>query len=128
MTDDEKRAARQVLGKMMLKMLKYATINVPQPLPLIEEKAAKRLSTDGLISWKFIVKEWEKVSADDKKVIAKLMMLNSFDLAEMFDVEKSLLEDHKDTADYVNQHPEWGRSKDDVKASMITEDFEDLLG
>ena len=128
MTDDERRIARQALGKMMLKMLKHATINVPQPLPLIEEKAAKRLSTDGLISWKFIVKEWEKVSADDKKVIAKLLMLNSFDLAEMFDVEKSLLEDHKDTADYVNQHPEWGRSKDEVNASLIAEDFEDLLG
>lgn len=127
MTDDERRIARQALGKMMLKMLKHATINVPQPLPLIEEKAKQRLSTDGLISWKFVVKEWEKVSADDKKVIAKLLMLNSFDLAEMFDVEKSLLEDHKDTADYVNQHPEWGRPREEANASLITEGFEDLF-
>lgn len=127
MTDDEKRLAKQALGKMMLRMLKHASINVPQPLPLIEEKAIKRLSTDGLISWKFIVKEWEKVSADDKKVIAKLLMLNSFDLAEMFDVEKSLLEDHKDTADYVNQHPEWGRPKEEIKASLLSENFEDLF-
>ena len=127
MTDDEKRAARQVLGKMMLRMLKHASINVPQPLPLIEEKAKQRLSTDGLISWKLLLKEWEKISKDDKKTIAKLLMLNSFDLVETFEVEKELLDEHKATADYVNQHPEWGKSKEEIQAAMLTDSFEDLL-
>lgn len=127
MTDDERRMGKQMLGKLMMKMLQHSPINVPQPLPLIEEKAKQRLSTDGLISWKLMLKEWEKISKDDKKTIAKLLMLNSFDLVETFEVEKELLEEHKATADYVNQHPEWGKSKEEIQASMLTDSFEDLL-
>jgi hypothetical protein len=127
MTDDEKRMGKQMLGKLMLKMLKHASINVPQPLPLIEEKAKQRLSTDGLISWKIILKEWEKISQSDKQAIAKLLVLNSHDLVEVFDIEKWFLEEHKATAEYVNQHPEWGRSKEDIQASMLTDSFEDLF-
>lgn len=127
MTDDEKKMERQVLSKLMLRMLKHSSINVPQPLPLIEEKAKQRLSTDGLISWKIILKEWEKISRGDKKTIAKLLILNSHDLVETFEVDKELLEDQKVTGDYVREHPEWGKSEEEVKASMMSDSFEDLL-
>jgi hypothetical protein len=127
MDENEKKAGRAMMAKLMLHMLKHSSANVPQPLPLIEEKAKQRLSTDGLISWKLLLKEWEKISKDDKKTIAKLLMLNSFDLVETFEVEKELLDEHKATADYVNQHPEWGKSKEEIQAAMLTDSFEDLL-
>ena len=127
MTDDERKMERQVLSKLMLRMLKHSSINVPQPLPLIEEKAKQRLSTDGLISWKIMLKEWEKISRGDKKTIAKLLILNSHDLVETFEVDKELLEEHKATGDYVRDHPEWGKSEEEVKASMMSDSFEDLL-
>lgn len=128
MTDDEKRMGRQMMGKLMLQMLKHSPSNVPQPLPLIEEKAAQRLSTDGMISWKLMLKEWEKISIGDKKTIAKLLMLNSHDLAEMFDVEKELLDEHKATMDYVNEHPEWKKPEDEIRAESLKESLDDLFG
>jgi len=94
---------------------------------MIEEKAKKRLATDGLISFKIMLKEWEKVSSGDKKIIAKLLMLNSHDLVEMFDVEKELLEEHKETMDYVHQHPEYGKPEEEIKASLLTDSLDDLL-
>ena len=86
MNNSKQNERRQVLADFMKKMLKHSSINVPQPLPMIEEKAKTRLSTDGLISWKIILKEWEKVSAEDKKVISSLLTLNSFDLVETIDI------------------------------------------
>lgn len=127
MDENEKRAGKAMLAKLMLHMLKHSSSNVPQPLPMIEEKAKKRLATDGLISFKIMLKEWEKVSSGDKKIIAKLLMLNSHDLVEMFDVEKELLEEHKETMDYVHQHPEYGKPEEEIKASLLTDSLDDLL-
>lgn len=127
MDENEKKAGKAMLAKLMLHMLKHSSSNVPQPLPMIEEKAKKRLATDGLISFKIMLKEWEKVSNGDKKIIAKLLMLNSHDLVEMFDVEKELLEEHKETMDYVHRHPEYGKPEEEIKASMLTDSLDDLL-
>lgn len=128
MDENEKKAGKAMMAKLMLHMLKHSSSNVPQPLPMIEEKARERLSTDGLISFKIMLKEWERISKGDKKTIAKLLMLNSHDLVEMFDVEKELLEEHKGTMDYVHDHPEYARSEEEIKAMSLTESFEDLFG
>jgi len=128
MSDDEKKMGQQMMGKLMLHMLKFSPSNVPQPLPLIEEKAALRLSTDGLISWKIMLKEWEKISIGDKKIIAKLLLINSHDIAETFEVEKELLDEHKPTMDYVNAHPEWKKPEDELRAESLKESLEDLFG
>lgn len=128
MSDDEKKMGQQMMGKLMLHMLKFSPSNVPQPLPLIEERAAQRLSTDGFISLKLMLKEWEKISIDDKKIIAKLLLVNSYDIAETFEIEKELLDEHKPTMDYVNAHPEWKKPEDELRAESLRESLEDLLG
>ena len=128
--DDASRKSeeRKILAGLMKRMLQHSPINVPQPLPLIEEKASIRLSTDGLISWKIMLKEWEKVSAEDRKVISSLLTLNSFDLIETFDITSSLLEEHKATADFVREHPEYGKSEEEIKASLAADNFSDIFG
>ena len=123
----KKNDGRQMLSNLMKRMLKHSSINVPQPLPLIEEKAKTRLSTDGFISWKIILKEWEKVSIEDKKVISSLLLVNSYDLIETFDITSSLLEEQKDTADFVKDHPEYGRSEEEVRASLEADNFFDIF-
>ena len=123
----KKNDGRQMLSNLMKRMLKHSSINVPQPLPLIEEKAKTRLSTDGFISWKIILKEWEKVSIEDKKVISSLLLVNSYDLIETFDITSSLLEEQKDTADFVKDHPEYGRSEEEVRASLEADNFLDIF-
>ena len=127
MDDEARKMARSMMAGLMKRMLQHSPINVPQPLPLIEEKAKSRLSTDGLISWKIILKEWEKVSPKDKKVISSLLTLNSFDLIETFDVTSNLLEEQKATADYVREHPEYGKSEAEIKAGLDLENFDDLF-
>ena len=127
MDNSKQNERRQMLADFMKKMLKHSSINVPQPLPIIEEKAKTRLSTDGLISWKIILKEWEKVSAEDKKVISSLLTLNSFDLVETFDITNNLLEEQKATTDFVKDHPEYGRSEEEIKAGLAADDFSDIL-
>ena len=119
----KKNEGRQILENFMKKMLKHSSINVPQPLPLIEEKAKARLSTNGLISWKIMLKEWEKVSAKDKKVISSLLILNSFDLIETMDITGKLLEEHKDTIDFIKDHPEYGKSEEEIKADLAKDTF-----
>lgn len=123
----KKNDGRQMLANLMKRMLKHSSINVPQPLPLIEEKAKTRLSTDGFISWKIILKEWEKVSIEDKKVISSLLLVNSYNLIETFDITSSLLEEQKDTADFVKDHPEYGKSEEEVRTSLEADNFFDIF-
>ena len=125
--ESKKNDGRQMLSNLMKRMLKHSSINVPQPLPLIEEKAKTRLSTDGFISWKIILKEWEKVSIEDKKVISNLLLVNSYNLIETFDITSSLLEEQKDTSDFVKDHPEYGRSEEEVRASLEADNFFDIF-
>ena len=110
MKQDEMRKVAQ----FMKILLKNSSGCVPQPFQMIDEKAAKRLSTDDMISWKIITKEWNKVSAKGKKEISKLLLLNSFDTAELLDVTNDLLEDAKDTMEFVEKHPEYGKPKEDM--------------
>ena len=124
----KKSEERKLLASFMKRMLQHSPINVPQPLPLIEEKASIRLSTDGFISWKIMLKEWEKVSTKDKKTISSLLTLNSFDLIETFDITSTLLDEHKATADFVREHPEYGKSEEEIKAGLAAESFSDLFG
>lgn len=90
---------------------------VPQPFEVIDKKAEKRLVTNDMISWKIIAKEWSKVSAEGKKEISKLLLLNSFDTAELLDVTSDLLEEAKDTMEFVEKHPEYGKPKEDMDLS-----------
>ena len=125
--ESKKNEGRQILENFMKKMIKHSSINVPQPLPLIEEKAKSRLSTNGFISWKIILKEWEKIPAEDKKVISSLLTLNSFDLIETFDITSNLLEEHKATVDFIKNHPECGKSEEEIKASLEADNFLDIF-
>lgn len=123
----KKNEERRMLVNFMKKMLQHSSTNVPQPLPMIEEKAKARLSTDGLISWKIMLKEWEKVSTKDKKVISSLLTLNSFDLIETMDIAGKLLEEHKDTVDFIKDHPEYGKSEEEIKADLAKDTFFDIF-
>lgn len=123
----KKNEGRQILENFMKRMLKHSSINVPQPLPLIEEKAKARLNTNGLISWKIILKEWEKCSVEDKKVISSLLTLNSFNLIETFDITSNLLEEQKATVDFIKNHPEYGKSEEEIKASLEADNFFDIF-
>ena len=107
-------------------LLKKSAGCVPQPFQMIDEKAAKRLDTDDMISWKIITKEWSKVSAKGKKEMSKLLLLNSFDTAELLDVTNDLLEDAKDTMEFVEKHPEYGKPREDMNlADALSDLFSD---
>ena len=123
----KKNEGRQILENFMKKMLKHSSINVPQPLPLIEEKAKARLSTNCLISWKIILKEWEKCPVEDKKVISSLLTLNSFNLIETFDITSNLLEEQKATVEFIKEHPEYGKSEEEIRASLEADNFFDIF-
>ena len=96
---------------------------VPQPFEVIDKKAEKRLVTNDMISWKIIAKEWNKVSAEGKKEISKLLLLNSFATAELLDVTSDLLEEAKDTMEFVEKHPEYGKSREDMNLSDALSDL-----
>ena len=114
------------VAQFMKILLKNSSGCVPQPFQIIDEKAAKRLGTDDMISWKIITKEWDKISIKGKKEISKLLILNSFDTAELLDVTNSLLEEAKDTMEFVEKHPEYGKSKEDINvADALSKLFSD---
>ena len=111
------------VAQFMKILLKNSSGCVPQPFQIIDEKAAKRLSTDDMISWKIITKEWNKVSAKGKKEMSKLLILNSFDAVELLDVTGPLLEEAKDTIEFVEKHPEYGKPKEDMNLSDALSDL-----
>ena len=122
MKQDEMRKVAQ----FMKILLKNSSGCVPQPFQMIDEKAAKRLDTDDMISWKIITKEWSKVSVKGKKEMSKLLLLNSFDTAELLDVTNDLLEDAKDTMEFVEKHPEYGKPREDMNlADALSDLFSD---
>ena len=122
MKQDEMRKVAQ----FMKILLKNSSGCVPQPFQMIDEKAAKRLDTDDMISWKIITKEWSKVSAKGKKEMSKLSLLNSFDTAELLDVTNDLLEDAKDTMEFVEKHPEYGKPRENMNlADALSDLFSD---
>ena len=105
-------------------LLKNSSGCVPQSFEVVDKKAVKRLSTNDMISWKIISKEWDKVSAEGKKEISKLLTLNSFDTVELLDITANRLEEVKDTMDFVEKHPEYGKPKEDIS---ITDALSDLF-
>lgn len=126
--DEMKRMQKDLMLKLMENMLKHAPHNVPQPLPVIEEKAQNRLNADDLISWKLMLKEWQKVSAEGKKEIARLLVLNSHDIVETLEFSRGLADETKDTVQYVSNHHEWGKSKEERDAQNAIGDFLKDLG
>lgn len=112
------------ITQFMKILLKNSSSCVPQPFEVVDKKAVKRLSTNDMISWKIISKEWDKVSAEGKKEISKLLTLNSFDIVELSDITANLLEEAKDTMDFVEKHPEYGKPKEDIS---ITDALSDLF-
>ena len=122
MKQDEMRK----IAQFMKILLKNSSGCVPQPFQMIDEKAAKRLDTDDMISWKIITKEWSKVSDKGKKEMSKLLLLNSFDTAELLDVTNDLLEDAKDTMEFVEKHPEYGKPRENMNlADALSDLFSD---
>ena len=114
------------VAQFMKILLKNSSSCVPQPFQVIDKKAEERLNTDDMISWKIIIKEWNKVSAKGKKEISKLLLLNSFDTAELLDVTNELLEDAKDTMEFVEKHPEYGKPREDMNlADALSDLFSD---
>ena len=114
------------IAQFMKILLKNSPGCVPQPFEIIDKKAEERLDTDDMISWKIIAKEWDKISTKGKKEISKLLILNSFDTAELLDVTNSLLEEAKDTIEFVEKHPEYGKSKEDMNlADALSNLFSD---
>lgn len=112
------------ITQFMKVLLKNSSGCVPQPFEVVDKKAVKRLSTNDMISWKIISKEWDKVSTEGKKEISKLLTLNSFDVVELLDITANLLEEAKDTMDFVEKHPEYGKPKEDIS---ITDALSDLF-
>ena len=114
------------VAQFMKILLKNSSCCIPQPFQIIDKKAEERLDTDDMISWKIITKEWNKVSAKGKKEMSKLLLLNSFDTAELLDVTNELLEDAKDTMEFVEKHPEYGKPKEDMNlADALSDLFSD---
>lgn len=114
------------IAQFMKILLKNSPGCVPQPFEIIDKKAEERLDTDDMISWKIIAKEWDKISTKGKKEISKLLILNSFDTAELLDVTNSLLEEAKDTIEFVEKHPEYGKPKEDINlADALSNLFSD---
>jgi hypothetical protein len=125
--DSEKMMAKKLMVKFMEMSIKHSKVNVPQPMPVIEEKAQKRLSTDGLISFRIILKEWEKISIKDKRIIAKLLMLNSHDLIEIINGHGDLVEETKDTPEFVAAHPEYGKEENCLDEDSVMDEFDKLF-
>ena len=125
--NDERKMAQKMVLEFIKMSVKHSKPNVPQPMPLIEKKAQERLSTDGIISFKLIIKEFEKVPMEERKIISELLVLASHDLIETMDCHNNLLEDHKDTADFVNEHPEYGRSETKIDQDSIINEFKNLF-
>ena len=111
------------ITQFMKVLLKNSSGCVPQPFEVVDKKAVKRLSTNDMISWKIITKEWNKVSAKGKKEMSKLLTLNSFDVVELLNVTGPLLEEAKDTMEFVEKHPEYGKPKEDMNLSDALSDL-----
>jgi hypothetical protein len=127
MDENQKKEFQGMLVKFMEMSLKHSKINVPQPLPLVEEKAEKRLSTDDLIAWKQIMREWSKVSEEGKKVISKLLVVNAYDLVETINLHRSIVDETRDTPDYVKEHPEFEKPDDEIRGESVVDDFKGLF-
>ena len=106
-------------------MLKHSPANVPHPFPLIERKAKERLSTNGLISFYVLMKEWKNIDPEDKRIISKLLVLNSFDVVETLELTRELSEEISDTADFVSENPEYRNEYSGSPLDEISKLFDD---
>ena len=113
------------LGEFCKMMIKHSSSNIEHPLPLIKEKAEKRLSTDGLISFNIILKEFNRMDLEDKKEVSKLLLLSCNKIVDVMDATHELLEETKDVFDYISEHPEVATNE--VTTDDILKDIEGLL-
>jgi hypothetical protein len=127
MDENSKKEAQNMLAKFMEMTLKHSKINVPQPLPLVEEKAEKRLGTDDLISWKQIMREWSKVTPEGKKVISKLLLINSYDIVEVLNLHRNIVDETRETPDFVKDHPEYEKPEEEIERDTIQDEIKGLF-
>jgi len=127
MDENSKKEAQNMLAKFMEMTLKHSKINVPQPLPLVEEKAEKRLGTDDLISWKQIMREWSKVTPEGKKVISKLLLINSYDIVEVLNLLRNIVDETRETPDFVKDHPEYEKPEEEIERDTIQDEIKGLF-
>lgn len=127
MDENAKNEFRGMMVKFMEMTLKHSKINVPQPLPLVEKKAEDRLKTDDFIAWKQIMKEWSRVSNEGKKEISKLLLLNAYDLVECINVNREIVEETKDTPDFIKDHPEYGKPDEEIASESAVDEFKNLF-
>jgi hypothetical protein len=127
MDDNSKKEFQGMLVKFMEMSLKHSKINVPQPLPLVEQKAEQRLKTDDFIAWKQIMNEWSKVSEEGKKEISKLLVVNAYDLVEVLNLHKSMIDETRDTPEYLKEHPEFEKSDDEIRSESVVDEFKGLF-
>ena len=127
MDENQKKELQGMLVQFMEMSLKHSKINVPQPLPLVEQKAKQRLKTDDLIAWKQIVNEWSKVSEEGKKEISKLLVINAYDIVEVLNFHKIVTEETRDTPEYLKEHPEFERSDDEIRSESVVDEFKEFF-
>jgi len=128
MDENSKNEMKGMLMKFMEMTLKRSKINVPQPLPLVEKKAEQRLKTDDFIAWKQIMKEWSKFSEEGKKEISKLLVLNAYDLVECINLNKAVVDETKDTPEYLKDHPEFEKPEEEIERESLMNDLDDIFG
>ena len=110
-SSEARRLLRSMLAKAMESVLENSEFNIPQPFPLVDSKAVKKLSTDDYISWQTLQKEWAKISPEGKKTISVLLVLNSHTMVEALNVGNTILKETQDTVEYARAHPEYQREK-----------------
>jgi hypothetical protein len=123
--DDMKRKAKEMMLQFLEMALEGSSVNVPQPMPIIEKKAKERLDTDGIIAFQMMLREWNKLSSKNKKIISKLLLLNAYNIIETMNIGKELVEEVRDTASFVDEYPEYGKQATDP--SSIAKKFTDLF-
>ena len=96
------------LGDMAKMLLIMGGNNVPAPGPLIEKRAAKKLSSTALDAWIDVKIALSRLSNKEQTEIAKLIIHSNNPIINIIEkVRHDIVEETRETFTYVEENPEY---------------------
>ena len=116
----------EVVEKVMLMMLKANGLDVPAPVPCVDEFVRKNSSKTAQDAWQNMQIELNGINTSDIEVLVRAMCMKYFKLSHaLIKIPTQIREDTKVTIDYVMENPRYKMSSDEIDPEEI---FGDIFG
>ena len=116
----EKNKNRETMDKIMLVMLRANGLDVPGPVPFVNEFVKTNLSESAQDAWQNIQIELGTLDNKDIETIVRAICMKYFKISHAaLNLPETIRWDTKETLSYLSDHSEYQMSSDEIDHEKI---------